>query len=290
MHPAFPPGSEWLYVKLFTGTATADKVLPRVARAVASSLAVGGADQWFFIRYADPDWHLRLRVHGAPDRLLHETLPLLHRVVAPLLDTGQLWRVQLDTYEREVERYGGEAGICLAERVFHADSDAVLAVVRQLTGDAGAELRWRVALRGVDLLFDDLGLTLDQKRAIARRARRGYGSEFGANGDFSREVSRRYRQERASVEALLDPHRDPPSELALSLEALHQRSIALAPVAQDLRALADAGGLSVDLCELAMSLAHMHVNRMLRSAQRAQELVIYEMLDRAYSSQAARRS
>jgi thiopeptide-type bacteriocin biosynthesis protein len=210
--------------------------------------------------------------------------------VAPLLDTGQLWRVQLDTYEREVERYGGEAGICLAERVFHADSDAVLAVARQLTGDAGAELRWRVALRGVDLLFDDLGLTLDQKRAIARRARRGYGSEFGANGDFSREVSRRYRQERASVEALLDPHRDPPSELAASLQALHQRSIALAPVARDLRALADAGGLSVDLSELAMSLAHMHVNRMLRSAQRAQELVIYEMLDRAYSSQAARRS
>jgi thiopeptide-type bacteriocin biosynthesis protein len=78
--------------------------------------------------------------------------------------------------------------------------------------------------------------------------------------------------------------------LAPSLQALHQRSIALAPVAQDLRALADAGGLSVDLSELAMSLAHMHVNRMLRSAQRAQELVLYEMLDRAYSSQAARRS
>ena len=42
--------------------------------------------------------------------------------------------------------------------------------------------------------------------------------------------------------------------------------------------------------ELALSLAHMHVNRMLRSAQRAQELVIYEMLGRAYRSQAARRS
>ena len=213
----FPPGSEWLYVKLFTGTATRG---PGAAAGRARRRVVahgGGADQWFFIRYGDPDWHLRLRIHGAPDRLLHETLPLLHRVTAPLLDTGQLWRVQLDTYEREVERYGGEAGICLAERVFHADSDAVLAVVRQLTGDAGAELRWRVALRGIDLLFDDLGLTLDQKRAIARRARRGYGSEFGANGDFSREVSRRYRQERASVEALLDPHRDPPSELAASL-------------------------------------------------------------------------
>src|SRR5439155_6782281 len=174
------------------------------------------ADQWCCRRYGDPDWHLRLRIHGAPNRLLHETLPLLTRVTAPLLDTGELWRLQLATYEREVERYGGETGIRLAERVFHADSDAVLAIVRDLTGDAGAELRWRVALRGIDLLFDDLGLTLEQKRAIAGRARHGYGSEFGAGGDFSREVSRRYRTERASVEALLDPRRDPPAELAAS--------------------------------------------------------------------------
>jgi lantibiotic biosynthesis protein len=286
----FPPGSEWLYLKLFTGPATADQVLRRAARAVGSSLQAGGADQWFFIRYADPDWHLRLRIHGAPDKLLHETLPLLTRVLAPLLETGQLWRVQLDTYEQEVERYGGEAGIRLAERIFHADSDAVLAIAGQLTGDAGAELRWRVALRGIDLLFDDLGLTLEQKRAIAGRARHGYGSEFGAGGDFSREVSRRYRTERASVEALLDPHQAPPAELAASLRVLHQRSMALAPAAQELRAAADAGRLSAGIPELAMSLAHMHVNRMLRSAQRAQELVLYELLGRAYSSQAARRS
>jgi hypothetical protein len=66
--------------------------------------------------------------------------------------------------------------------------------------------------------------------------------------------------------------------------------MALAPAAQELRALADAGRLCVDIAELAMSLAHMHVNRMLRSAQRAQELVLYELLGRAYSSQAARRS
>jgi thiopeptide-type bacteriocin biosynthesis protein len=286
----FPPGSEWLYVKLFAGTATSDQVLRRAAHAVESSLAAGGADRWFFIRYGDPDWHLRLRVHGTPEKLLREMLPLLYRATASLVETGQLWRIQLDTYEREVERYGGETGILLAERAFHADSDAVLAITRQLTGDAGAELRWRVALRGIDLLFDDLGLTLEQKLAIARRARRGYGSEFGADGNFQHEVSRRYRTERASLETLLDPQRDPPADLAASIQALRQRSMVLAPVARDLRAAAEGGRLSVDICDLAMSLAHMHVNRMLRSAQRAQELVLYEMLGRAYSSQAARRS
>ena len=285
----FPPGSEWLYLKLFTGTASADQVLRRIATVLRWTLTAGGSDQWFFIRYGDPDWHLRLRIHGAPGRLLHETLPLLTRVTAPLLGTGQLWRVQLDTYEREVERYGGEAGIGLAERVFYADSEAALAIVRQLTGDAGAELRWRVALRGIDLLFDDLGLTLEQKRDIALQAQRGYGREFGADGAFQHEISRRYRTERACLEALLDPQREAPAELAASIQALHQRSAALAPVMRDLRAAADAGRLTVDCPALTMSLAHMHVNRMLRSAQRAQELVLYELLGRAYSSQAARR-
>src|SRR5258707_8922651 len=93
----FPPGSEWLYVKLFTGTATADQVLRRAARAVGSSLQAGGAAQWFFIRYADPGWHLRLRVHGAPDRLLHGTLPPLPPVLAPPPETGQPWRGQPHT-------------------------------------------------------------------------------------------------------------------------------------------------------------------------------------------------
>jgi hypothetical protein len=42
--------------------------------------------------------------------------------------------------------------------------------------------------------------------------------------------------------------------------------------------------------EFGMSCVHMHVNRLLRSAQRAQELVLYELLDRLYTSQAARRA
>jgi hypothetical protein len=54
--------------------------------------------------------------------------------------------------------------------------------------------------------------------------------------------------------------------------------------------LSQAGRLSTTMTDLARSVAHMHVNRLLRSAHRAQELVLYELLDRAYSSRAGRRS
>jgi thiopeptide-type bacteriocin biosynthesis protein len=287
----FPPGSEWLYAKLYTGTGTADQVLNHlVGPLVRSCIASGAADAWFFIRYGDPDWHLRFRLHGEPGRLHAEVLPSLEAAAAPLLEAGQLRRMQLDTYEREVERYGGDRGIELAEQVFAADSEAVLTIVGPLCGDAGLDLRWRLAMRGMDLLFDDLGLTLEEKRSIARRARLGYGREFGIDGNLRRRVGQRYRAERARLEALLDPGQAPPAPLAAGLEALRRRSLQLAPVTAELRRLGQAGRLSATLADIAMSYAHMHVNRLLRSAQRAQELVLYELLDRAYSAQAGRRS
>jgi thiopeptide-type bacteriocin biosynthesis protein len=287
----FPPGSAWLYAKLYAGTGTADRILDHVVGPlVRSSLTSGAADTWFFVRYADPDWHLRLRLHGDPRRLHAEVLPSLEAAAAPLLESGQLWRLQLDTYEREVERYGGDRGIELAEQVFAADSEAVLTMVSELSGDAGLDLRWRLAMCGIDLLFEDLGLALDEKWSLMRRAREGFGREFGIDGNFRGQVSRRYRVERAGLEALLDPAHDPPPPLATGLDALRRRSLKLAPVAAELRQLDRVGCLSATISDIAMSYAHMHANRLLRSAQRAQELVLYELLDRAYSSQAARQS
>jgi class I lanthipeptide synthase len=287
----FPPGSEWLYAKLYTGTGTADQLLNHVVGPlVRSAVASGAADTWFFIRYADPDWHLRLRLHGEPGRLRAEVLPGLETAAASLLETGQLWRIQLDTYEREVERYGGDRGIELAEQLFAADSEAALTIVESFSGDAGLDLRWRLAMAGMDLLFEDLGLTLAEKQLLARREREGFGREFTVDGTFRAQVGQRYRAERTHLEALLDPDPRRPAPLTRGLEALHRRSLQLTPVTEELRRLAQAGRLSTPITDLAASFAHMHLNRLLRSAHRAHELVLYELLDRAYSTQAGRRT
>jgi hypothetical protein len=46
--------------------------------------------------------------------------------------------------------------------------------------------------------------------------------------------------------------------------------------------------LSAPLPELAPSYLHMYANRLLRSAHRAQELVVYDFLCRLYDARAAR--
>jgi lantibiotic biosynthesis protein len=282
----FAPGSDWLYAKLYAGTAGADVALRSAVRpVVADALASGAASRWFFIRYGDPDWHLRVRLHGPG---LDEVGRALHEAVEPLVADGIVWRVQLDTYEREVEHYGGPDGVVLSERLFHADSEAALGVVEALAGDDRADLRWRAALLGIDRLLDDLGLYAGEKGAVVGAARRRFGDELRVDASLRRQLGERYRVERPSLESLLARRPDGGGPLAAVL-ALHEaRSAAVLAVAAELREAERAGRLAVPLVRLAGSYVHLHANRVLRSAPWAQELVIYDFLSRLYASAAAR--
>jgi thiopeptide-type bacteriocin biosynthesis protein len=283
---SFPPGSEWLYVKLYTGPAGVDQVLRDVVRPVVEEVRRScAADGWFFIRYGDPDWHLRLRFHGHPEQLRDEVWPALQAAADPLLANGLAWRLQLDTYEREVERYGGPDGIELAERLFQADSDAALALAGLLTEDARGDLRWRLALLGMDLLLADFRLGPEARRAIVRKARDLLAEEFRADAALRRQLGTRFRQERRSLDRLLARVPDADARVAAGREALRRRSHAVAPVVREFEARAAAGRLTRPFTVLVPSYLHMHANRLLRSAHRVQELVLYDFLSRLYDSQ-----
>jgi thiopeptide-type bacteriocin biosynthesis protein len=285
----FPPGSEWLYAKLYTGSATADRVLrDAIAPLVEEVTGTGAVDRWFFIRYGDPDWHLRLRFHGEPQRLQAEVLPALQELAADLMEEGRIRRFQLDTYEQEVERYGGPAAMGLAEQLFHADSAAVLEIVELIErGDAGLDERWRLCLRGMDMLLAELGFDLEGRAGVLKSCREGFAREFRVEKGLKAQLGERFRKERASLAALLDPANDAESRLGPGLEALARRSEALRPVAAALRALEQVGRLTCPLADVAASALHMHANRLLRSAARAQELVLYDLLARLYQARLA---
>ncbi|HVG17758.1 MAG TPA: lantibiotic dehydratase C-terminal domain-containing protein, partial [Blastocatellia bacterium] len=85
---------------------------------------------------------------------------------------------------------------------------------------------------------------------------------------------------------LLDPA--PGGPLAPGLAILRHRSERNAPIAAELRRLEAARRLTIPVARLAPSLVHMQVNRLIRSAQRAHELVLYDLLSAVYESRAAR--
>jgi thiopeptide-type bacteriocin biosynthesis protein len=284
----FPPGSEWLYARIYTGRGIADRLLVDTIRPlIGTAVASGAADGWFFIRYADPEPHVRLRLHGDPLRLTGEFLPHLAATLEPLVDDRRIARWQLDTYVREVERYGGAQGIVLAEQLFCLDSECVLAMLASTPGDEGLNWRWKLAAYGVDLLLDGLGLDLEDKCDWARQRRDAFADEFRADGHLKQQLGDKFRAERGGLGDLWQLARSPAAAEYPALEALHRRGERLGALTEQLRALDRDGQLGVRIQDLAASYAHMHVNRLLRSAHRFQELAIYDLLDRIYRSQRA---
>jgi thiopeptide-type bacteriocin biosynthesis protein len=285
----FPPGSDWLYAKLYCGCVTADQLLRDVVRPVSqAALRSGAANGWFFIRYGDPEWHLRVRFHGDPDRLRAAVLPALQSAAAGFLKDGRVWRMQLDTYEREVERYGGARGIVVAERLFQVESEATLALLDLLAEDARGDLRWRLALLGIDRFLGDLDFDWRTRRDLLARMRTAFAREFRVDAKAKGQLGDRYRKERKELESLLDESGVEAEILRQGLIVLRQRSQHLAAVVAELRARERAGTLSLSLAEMVPSYVHMQMNRLLQSAARVHELVLYDFLARYYETRVAR--
>jgi len=283
----FVPGSEWLYAKIYCGESSLDHVLRDAIAPVVRDVHDG---QWFFIRYQDPDSHVRVRFRGEPARLLSVVLPALERALAPMIEHGVARKLVLDSYEREIERYGGARAIELVEQVFWRDSEAVLGIVELLEGDSGADARWRLALRGIDSLLDAVGLTVEQRTKVVTDGRDSLGAEMNADSRLWGSIGERFAKERSALDPVLArrPETDAGHDLEPGFELLARRDTAIAELAVELRRRDEAGELVPRIAGFAWSLAHMHANRLLHASQRAQELVLYDFLRRYYSAQRSR--
>lgn len=280
---SFPPGSEWLDARIYTGTGTADSVLlGEIAPLAREALDAGHARSWHFLRSADPDWHLVVRFHGDPESLQAAVQPRLQRIFRGLLEEGRAWKCQLDTYVREIERYGGEEGIVLSEKLFFHDSEAAVDLLEPV-----ADLRWRFLLAGLDRLLEDFGYDMEARLRLIER------EHARLAGPYQYEILRpplksRLRQDRAELERLLTAREDAPDDLAAGLGILTRRSEALSGIVRELRDLEREGRLSRPLAELVPDYLHLSANRLSRSAGEEHEIVIYDYLVRIYRSLLAR--
>jgi thiopeptide-type bacteriocin biosynthesis protein len=121
-------------------------------------------ERWFFVRYGDPESHVRLRLEvRAPDadglgERVDSAIEAFFRREASG-GPGRPGRLERVPYAPEVERYGGRRGLRLAERHFLLSSTIALGVLgetldRRLSARLGKALFLAVILvesvRGVD--------------------------------------------------------------------------------------------------------------------------------------------
>ena len=213
----------------------------------ASGGVRGRQHRWFFVRYADPHWHLRVRLRGRPDLLRSGVLGAIEESMGRCLSERRTWKTQIDTYEREIERYGGDKGMLFSEEWFWIDSDATLDILCLLAGDQGIDARWRLALRSWDLMLSDLGFEMPDKLKFVRESRDMIARSLGVTKALDRAIGDRFRTHRRSLEALFNDLLENDDPVHAAAKILRRRSDRLRPVAQRPRDAAADGQLTVSL-------------------------------------------
>ena len=284
---SFGPGSNWLYLKLFCGKAQLENVLLTVSTEVAQQFA-GKTIPWFFVRYSESGWHLRLRYAGKEKFLSTELLPHIAQILQPLLKTGVVSRFQTDTYIRELARYGGVDAIRHCEDIFCVDSNAFVSLIPHLETNPSPDLRWQLVLRCMHDTMEAFSLETADKLKIVRAYRDGFAREFSLDAASTKRLAAKYRAHRIEIEGLVSG-----GETLINIDedatkVLTQRREHIAQIATKLQHGQQAGDLDRPLSHIIASLLHMHANRFLPDKARAQELVLSTFLCRAYETKLAR--
>ncbi len=286
VHRRLGPGSDCLSLQLATGNR--DELLRQLHPLIGSMKETGVLRSWFFIRYGDPDDHLRLRLFGAPEVLWGEGLPALHREFEPLVASGLINDFRVSTYVREVERYGGPGAMPLAESLFHGDSELALGLLFSGELPLADPLRWQLTAYRIELWMRQLGLTQTERLHLMERARDGFRVEHGYNPAMAQALSLQFRTHRTFFERVLEEPWSPEPEERPGVEQLLEFSKAMAPAIAGLKALEQSGQLTHRVSSTTWSYLHMSVNRLAESP-RTLEWFLYEMFSKAYRSTLARK-
>ncbi|MDQ1031643.1 thiopeptide-type bacteriocin biosynthesis protein [Streptomyces umbrinus] len=264
------PGSQWIYVKVYAPSVTHDDLITGTIHHLAGRLLRSGTVlAWHFLRYRDPDSHLRLRFKLTD--CCHwpaAAAELSHGLQADMAE-GLISRFAFDTYDREIERFGGPDGIDFAECVFCADSTSVLGLLRSIG-------RRRIALNGavlavvtIDRLLADLGLAPEDRQSLAESMDRGSDHTAGTA----------FRASKAELRDLLGARGLPPPVESI----LATRGSAIASALRAQPHGADWFRYADRATDIAAAFTHLHCNRLF-GIDRAQEQLVYGLLARTRRS------
>lgn len=277
----FSLGSEWLYIKLYTGIKAADDILTQAIKPLmAQFLADELIDKWFFIRYEDPDKHIRLRLHFNDLQGLGKVILALKEAIDDFEKEGIIWKTQFDTYQREIERYGADV-MELTENIFFHDSQIIVSLLEQTWGDEREHIRWQFTMKIIDMFLNDFQFSLSQKLFLLNHLKERFAKEFMLDKSLKLQMDKRFRDNRKTIVSILNT---PISEEHHAIfETIQLKSEAIKPSIDKIISLKTDKALQQFLADT----IHMTVNRCIPDNQRFHELIIYDFMYRYYQAETA---
>lgn len=277
MNRIFNLGSEWIYFKIYSGYKIADVILleylkEKIDFLVSESLIT----KWFFIRYNDSDSHLRIRFQLNNPEAVFQVIKELNPVFEDLLHKNLIWKVQNDTYLREIERYGSST-IEDSESLFYLDSKMIMEYLSLKNDFKKEETQLLFSFLSIEAFLNAFSLLTSEKLTLLDDMQHGFKKEFNASKVLKSELDKQYRGLETAIYNALNLN------LSQDLQSLYQiidkKSYVIIPVVKSIKE-----NLEISINSFLSSHIHMMINRQFTSRQREYETVIYDHLFRYYKT------
>lgn len=270
----FVPGTEWLYLKIYTGVKTSDIILEEAIQPLTDYLQTNNyISKWFFIRYHDPKPHLRVRfcLNNINDYTI--VLNKINEELQGYVDSGEISNISIETYTREIERYGQNT-LKEAETLFHKNSEFTLLCLPYNDED-----KIIFSIFYIDQILNKLNLEISEKLVWIKNFNDAFKEEFNADKNLNSQLDKKYRDFKPKLINFLQSE-----EFSDETDAIIRHVEECDYVLQNILQHQQNVLLEASLQSFFQSIFHMNINRLFISSQRVFEMVIYDYLFRYYKS------
>ncbi len=271
----FIPGEEWVCFKLYMGELMCNHFISNDLSNIVTELNNNNLlEIWFFIRYNDPKFHLRLRLKLFDKTYFFKALQIVTNQLQKYLKNDLIWEIQINSYKRELERYGFNS-INNAEILFHQNSVFVLELLEKHNSNPlKDELFWKYTLKYMDTTLTTFGYSILDKINITKKIIESFEQEFSFHNNQQYIVNDKYRKYRTEIENLFE-----------SINIIQQQKYVDNYLSLHIKETKDyCSKLDVKKYIPAAGIIHMHCNRLFELEPRKIEFIIYSFLLRFYNS------
>ena len=162
----FPGDENWYYYKLYLSSTRSNELIGDYLHDFCQKLIQDGSiNKYFFLRYGDPEFHVRLRlqVNEVNDFVIHK---YLKGFFEELKSKGLLNLIQNENYFRELERYGGVEIIEDAESYFYADSEYVGALIQYMREGKIDYEKTEIAIMSIISIMEQFNISFEDQENL----------------------------------------------------------------------------------------------------------------------------
>lgn len=273
MNKVYYPGSEWVYLKIYTGIKTLDQIIAKMLIPLTQQLFKEKIiTNFFFIRYMDPEFHVRIRYKLADKNNFSLIFKELDKFVIQYVDMELIWKIQCDTYVPELTRYGSNS-INIIENIFNTDSMIIFNIIKDVDDKKFDEkTRNLLSLIIIDKYLDIfIGNNTYEKLNFCNNVWKALIDKFNLNNKNNlKRLNLLYRENKDSITYLFNNN------------SLQKDFNNIRKIYSKILILKDSNLLSVNIESLWTSIIHMSLNRLFITNNVINETAAYYLLQKYY--------